>query len=79
MTLQALARFQHHLDMVAVRPVELGAIEQLRHAEQRVQRRLDFRSISDKESYLFRRGVNSGPTLEKREFYPADRTQLEAS
>jgi hypothetical protein len=53
--------------------------EVVKYVEQRVQRRLDFRSISDKESYLFRRGVNSGPTLEKREFYPADRTQLEAS
>jgi len=51
----------------------------VKYVEQRVQRRLDFKSISDKESYLFRRGVNSGPPLEKREFYPADRTQLEAS
>jgi len=51
----------------------------VKYVEQRVQRRLDFRSISDKESYLFRRGVNSAATLEKREFYPADRTQLEAS
>jgi hypothetical protein len=53
--------------------------EVVKYVEQRVQRRLDFKSISDQESYLFRRGVNSGPTLEKREFYPADRTKLEAS
>jgi len=52
--------------------------EVVKYVEQRVQRRLDFKSVSDKESYLFRRGFNSGPTLEKREFYPADRTKLAA-
>jgi hypothetical protein len=39
--LQSIARIEQHFDVALLRAIEFAALEQLRHAEQRVQRRAD--------------------------------------
>ena len=53
--LQSATGFEHHLHMIAVRFFEFGAVEQLRHAEQRVQRRAQFvADIGDEHRFRLR-------------------------
>jgi hypothetical protein len=50
--LQAAAGVQHHLHMVAIRPFQFGALQKLRHAEHRAQRRADLMAhICDEERF----------------------------
>jgi transcriptional regulator with XRE-family HTH domain len=44
--------------------------EVVKYVEQRSERRMDFRGLSDTCAYVFHRGLNSSASLEKREFYP---------
>ena len=55
--LQTAPRFKQHFDMTALRPVEFAAFEQLRHSEQRVERRADFMAdIGDECRFRARAG-----------------------
>ena len=50
--LLAAARFEHHLHVAAVRRGQFGAVEKLRHAEQRVERRAQFvADVGDEDGF----------------------------